>query len=60
MTRTEDNANADRALSTGDQLADEDLEAVAGGLARPLEPSEYEDPRPAGRSDASHDDTADT
>ncbi len=59
MTQTEDLANPDGRPAADGQVPDEDLEAVTGGLTRPLQPSGYEDHRISGRSDAGHDDNAD-
>ena len=58
MTLSDDLANADRGHAPDGQVPDEDLEAVTGGLLRPLAPSGYEDHRIGGRSDSGHDDTA--
>ena len=59
MTQKEDIVNTDRRRAAGGQVPDEDLEAVTGGLMRPLEPNGFADHGSSGRSDAGHDDTAD-
>ena len=59
MTQTEDPANADCRLGNGGQLPDEDLEAVTGGLIRPLAPNGFKDHHGGGRSDAGHEDAVD-
>lgn len=59
MTPTDDLANADRGRTSHGQVPDEDLEAVTGGLLRPLDPSGHEDHRVGGRSDSGHDETID-
>lgn len=42
MTRDEETAAADSRPAPAGQMSDEDLEAVTGGLARPLERDVYE------------------
>lgn len=42
MTRDEETAAADSRLAPAGQMSEEDLEAVTGGLARPLERDVYE------------------
>lgn len=59
MTQTEDFANTDPRPGTAGELSDEDLEAVTGGLMRPLAPSGPEDHRIGSGSDAGHEDTTD-
>ncbi|MCE2539383.1 MAG: hypothetical protein J4G16_03080 [Acidobacteria bacterium] len=59
MTLAEELANADRGRAPDGQVPDEDLEAVTGGLLRPLDPNGCEDHRIGGGSDSGHDDTAD-
>ena len=59
MTQTEELGNADGLPSSAGQISDEELEAVTGGLTRPLEPDGHEHPGKGGRSDAGHDDAAD-
>ena len=59
MTLSEDHANADRGGAPHGQVPDEDLEAVTGGLLRPLNPGGCEDHRIGGRLDSGHEDTTD-
>ena len=57
MTQTEELAHAEGLLAPGGQISDEDLEAVTGGLTRPLEPEAYDAHDSGGRPDARRDDT---
>lgn len=59
MKRAEDIENVDNRGPADGQVSDEDLEAVTGGLMRPLEPGADDNHRISRRSDADHDDTAD-
>ena len=59
MTHNDEVGNADSLLAPAGQISDEDLEAVTGGLARPLGRDMYDLYGIDGESDAGHDDTSD-
>ncbi len=59
MTPTEELTDAEIPLESGGRIPDEDLEAVTGGLTRPLEPQGRNGHGIGSRSDAGHDDTSD-
>lgn len=58
MTHNEEVTNADSLLAPAGQISDDDLEAVTGGLARPLGRNLYDLDGIDGESDAGHDDTS--
>ena len=58
MTHNEEVANADNLLAPAGQISDEDLEAVTGGLARPLGRDLYDPHGIDGEADAGHDETS--
>lgn len=59
MTRMQEITNTESLLASSDQISDEDLEAVTGGLTRPLEPDAGDMHGIGDRSDTGHDDTGD-
>ena len=59
MTQTEDFANAAPRPGTAGELSDDDLEAVTGGLMRPLDPNGPDDQPTGSGSDAGHEDATD-
>ena len=58
MTHNEEVANAESMVAPTGQISDEDLEAVTGGLTRPLGPDTYDLSGIDGESDAGYDDTS--
>lgn len=56
MTHDEETANAASRLAPAGQMSDEDLDAVTGGLARPLERDVYERQGIDRESDGGQDD----
>ncbi len=58
MTHNEEFGNPDSLLAPSGQISDEDLEAVTGGLARPLGRNVHDLHGIDGESDAGHDDAS--
>ena len=59
MTQTDELTDTENGLAPAGQISDEDLEAVTGGLTRPLGPDPHDLHGADGRPDAGHDDTGD-
>ena len=58
MTHNEETVNAESLVAATGQISDEDLEAVTGGLTRPLGPDTYDLSGMDDDSDAGYDDTS--
>lgn len=58
MTHNDEIVNAESLVAPTGQISDEDLEAVTGGLTRPLGPDTYDLSGMDGESDAGYDDTS--
>ena len=58
MTHNEEVTKVDNLLAPAGQISDDDLEAVTGGLVRPLGRDPYDLHGIDGESDAGHDDTS--
>ena len=58
MTHNEEVVNTEGLVAPTGQISDEDLEAVTGGLARPLGPDTYDLSGIDGEPDAGYDDTS--
>ncbi len=58
MTHNEETVNAESLVAATGQISDEDLEAVTGGLTRPLGPDTYDLSGMDDDADAGYDDTS--